>query len=99
MPIPVICVGNTTLDKIWPISQLPVTGGKYRASDYMEVGGGMAANAAVAVARLGGAAAYWGRAGDDTAGNTMKKEMAAYGVDVGRRNCNRGGIRSHPAAG
>jgi len=82
MPIPVICVGNTTLDKIWPISQLPVTGGKYRASDYMEVGGGMAANAAVAVARLGGAAAYWGRAGDDTAGNTMKKEMAAYGVDV-----------------
>lgn len=78
----ILCLGNTTLDKVWPVSQLPTTGGKYRASDYFEVGGGMAANAAVAVARLGAWAAYWGRAGDDTAGQTMKKEMAAYGVDV-----------------
>jgi sulfofructose kinase len=78
----IICLGNTTLDKVWPVSQLPTTGGKYRASDYFEVGGGMAANAAVAVARLGGNSAYWGRAGEDTAGDTMKKEMAAYGVDV-----------------
>lgn len=78
----IICIGNTTLDKVWPLSQLPTTGGKYRASDYFEVGGGMAANAAVAAARLGAAAAYWGRAGDDTAGQTMKKEMGGYGVDV-----------------
>jgi sulfofructose kinase len=78
----IICLGNTTLDKVWPLAQLPVTGGKYRASDYLELGGGMAANAAVAAARLGGQVAYWGRAGDDSAGNTMKKEMAAYGVDV-----------------
>jgi sulfofructose kinase len=78
----IICLGNTTLDKVWPLAQLPTTGGKYRASDYLELGGGMAANAAVAAARLDGAVAYWGRAGDDTAGNTMKKEMAAYGVDV-----------------
>ncbi|GIZ51993.1 PfkB family carbohydrate kinase [Noviherbaspirillum aridicola] len=78
----VICIGNTTLDKIWPLTQLPTTGGKYRASDYLEVGGGMAANAAVAVARLGGNAAYWGRAGDDSAGRTMVQEMTDYGVDV-----------------
>lgn len=78
----VICIGNTTLDKIWPLTQLPTTGGKYRASDYLEVGGGMAANAAVAVARLGGDAAYWGRAGEDSAGRTMVQEMEGYGVDV-----------------
>lgn len=78
----VICIGNTTLDKIWPVAQLPSAGGKYRASDYLEVGGGMAANAAVAVARLGGLAAYWGRAGDDAAGHAMVQEMADYGVDV-----------------
>lgn len=78
----IICVGNSTLDKVWPLSQLPTTGGKYRASDYLELGGGMAANAAVAAARLGGKVSYWGRAGDDTAGHTMKNEMAGYGVDV-----------------
>lgn len=78
----IVCLGNTTLDKVWPLAQLPMASGKYRASDYLELGGGMAANAAVAVARLGGAAAYWGRAGDDNAGHTMKKEMASYGVDV-----------------
>lgn len=78
----IICLGNTTLDRIWPVIQLPTSGGKYRASDYLEVGGGMAANAAVAVARLGGSVSYWGRAGEDSAGETMKTEMRAYGVDV-----------------
>lgn len=78
----IICLGNSTLDKVWPLTRLPTTGGKYRASDYLELGGGMAANAAVAVARLGGDVAYWGRAGDDSAGHTMKQEMAGYGVDV-----------------
>lgn len=78
----IICLGITTLDRVWPVRDLPTTGGKYRASDYIEVGGGMAANAAVAAARLGGDTAYWGRAGDDNAGHTMQRDMAAYGIDV-----------------
>lgn len=82
MGIRVICLGNTTLDKVWPVRELPAAGGKYRASDYLEVGGGMAANAAVAAARLGADSAYWGRAGDDDAGLAMRREMTAYGVDV-----------------
>jgi sulfofructose kinase len=82
MTIQIICLGITTLDRVWPIATLPATSGKYRATGYLEVGGGMAANAAVAVARLGGAASYWGRAGDDSVGHTMKKEMAACGVNV-----------------
>lgn len=82
MAIRVICLGNTTLDKVWPVRDLPAGGGKYRASDYLEVGGGMAANAAVAAARLGADCAYWGRAGDDEAGLAMQRQMAAYGVDV-----------------
>ncbi|MGZ3253669.1 MAG: sugar kinase [Burkholderiaceae bacterium] len=82
MTVRIICIGNTTLDKVWPVWEFPSTGGKYRASDYLEFGGGMAANAAVAAARLGGNAAYWGRAGDDAAGHVMKNEMAGFGVDV-----------------
>jgi sulfofructose kinase len=82
MTVRIICIGNTTLDKVWPVREFPSTGGKYRATDYLEFGGGMAANAAVAAARLGGHAAYWGRAGDDAAGHVMKNEMAGFGVDV-----------------
>lgn len=78
----IICLGNTTLDKVWPVFDLPTGGGKVRASDYFEVGGGMGANATVAVARLGGSVAYWGRAGDDAAGESMKNEMRSHGVDV-----------------
>ena len=78
----IICVGNTTLDKIWPVNQLPTTGGKTGAGHYWYVGGGLAPKAGGAAPRRGAPTAYWGRAGDDTAGNTMKKEMAAYGVDV-----------------
>lgn len=78
----IICLGNSTLDRVWPVAELPAASGKYRATDYLEVGGGMAANAAVAAARLGGAVAYWGRGGDDAAGHAMQTEMAAYGVDV-----------------
>lgn len=82
MTVRIICLGNTTLDRVWPVWDFPSSGGKYRASDYLEFGGGMAANASVAAARLGGDAAYWGRAGDDAAGHVMKKQMAGFGVDV-----------------
>lgn len=82
MSLRIICLGNTTLDKVWPVPELPAGSGKFRASDYFELGGGMAANAAVAAARLGADAAYWGRAGDDAAGISMQNEMAGYGVDV-----------------
>jgi sulfofructose kinase len=78
----IVCVGNSTLDRVWPVWDFPKPGGKYRASDYLEFGGGMAANAAVAAARLGGSASYWGRGGDDSAGHVMQNEMAGYGVDV-----------------
>ncbi|MCS3447175.1 sulfofructose kinase [Bradyrhizobium elkanii] len=42
----------------------------------------MAANAAIAVARLGASVAFWGRAGDDAAGHEMRSAFAAEGVDV-----------------
>ena len=78
----IICLGKSTLDRIWPVASLPTTGGKFRARNYLELGGGMAATAAVALTRLGGKAAFCGRAGDDDVGRTMKQELAEYGVDV-----------------
>ena len=44
--------------------------------------GDCAANAAVAVSRLGGVCAFWGRAGDDAAGREMRAALAAERIDV-----------------
>jgi sulfofructose kinase len=46
------------------------------------MGGGMAATAAVAIARLGGIAAFWGRGGEDGPGREMRKALSEQGVDV-----------------
>lgn len=80
----VVCLGLSALDHIWRVDALPAATGavKTRALDYGTVGGGMAATAAVAVARLGGEALFWGRAGDDPAGRLMRDALAAEGVDV-----------------
>ena len=79
----IICLGLSALDLIWQVEK-PFAGGseKIRASEYATTGGGMAANAAVAVARLGGRPAFWGRAGDDPAGHEMREALSREGIDV-----------------
>ncbi len=78
----VLCVGNAVLDQIFLMKALPSGGGKYFAHAYLEAGGGPAATAAVAVARLGGAARLWSRVGDDAPGDRIVAELARYGVEV-----------------
>lgn len=80
----VICLGLSALDHIWRVDAL-LTGGiseKIKAADYRCIGGGMAANASVAIARLGGSAEFWGRGGDDAAGREMRRGLASQGVQV-----------------
>jgi sulfofructose kinase len=79
----VICLGLSALDLIWNVDHF-FTGGsqKIKSHDYGTAGGGMAANAAVTVARLGGSAAFWGRGGDDAAGHQMRAALSEQGVDV-----------------
>jgi sulfofructose kinase len=79
----VICLGLSALDQIWRVERLFAGDSeKIRSFEYATEGGGMAANAAVAVARLGGAAAFWGRGGDDAAGHEMRDALAGEGIDV-----------------
>lgn len=77
-----VCLGLSALDFTWQVDALPQGGGKTRANDLREGGGGMAANAAAAAARLGAQVRFWGRAGADSAGREMKAQLAACGVDV-----------------
>ncbi len=79
----IICIGLSTLDHVWQADRLPGTDlSKVRANHYVAAGGGMAATAAVTIARLGGEAHFWGRAGDDPAGHVMRDEFAADGVNA-----------------
>ncbi len=78
----VFCVGIATLDYIYGVAALPSEGRKYRASALEVQGGGIAANAAVAIARLGGKAGLLTRLGDDPAGDTIRAELRREGVDV-----------------
>lgn len=77
-----ICLGLSALDITWEVDGLPHSGGKIRAGNFRQGGGGMAANAAAAAARLGAAVKFWGRAGRDPAGQQMQAELGALGVDV-----------------
>jgi sulfofructose kinase len=79
----VICLGLSALDQIWRVDRFfSGQSEKIKSLDYATLGGGMAANAAVTVARLGGSVAFWGRGGDDAAGYEMRSAFVAEGVDV-----------------
>lgn len=78
----VICIGHSALDRVFTVDAWPQASAKVRATSLVEVGGGMAANAAVAVARLGGEAHFWGPAGADSVADVMRAQLEAVGVDV-----------------
>lgn len=78
----IICVGHAALDRIYRIDAFPAEATKVRALEHVEVGGGMAANAAVAISRLGGKAELWSRIGDDQAGATIRAGLKAEKVDI-----------------
>ena len=69
-------------DCVYQVDAIPATPTKILATGYAECGGGMAANASVAVARLGGASHYWGRCGDDALGDRIVAELDDEGVDT-----------------
>jgi sulfofructose kinase len=77
-----ICVGHAALDRVFTVESWPVGSAKIAASRLEEHGGGMAANAAVAAARLGAEAAFWGPTGDDATADTIEAQLHAEHVDV-----------------
>jgi sulfofructose kinase len=77
----VLCLGVAVLDHVFAMSALPERAEKYRASDFAVVGGGCAANAAAAVARLGGRALLATRLGADRLGDEIVAGLEADGVD------------------
>ena len=79
---PIICVGHAALDYVYRIEAFPPEPTKVRSLEHIESGGGMAANAAATIARLGGRVELWSRTGADSAGQRIHAFLEADGVDT-----------------
>ena len=79
----VLCVGMATYDLTFTVPRHPNPDEKYFASSYEECGGGPAANASIAVSRLGGKAAFSGYLGYDYFGKIHYDELIKNSI-----NCN-----------
>ncbi|MBT3359088.1 MAG: ribokinase [Rhodospirillales bacterium] len=80
--VSVVCLGIAIMDQVFAVENLPSGSGKNFAHDFMEIGGGPAATAAVAAVRLGAQTTLWARVGTDTIGGQIVTELSDYGVDV-----------------
>ena len=78
----VVCLGLATLDTIFDVPFHPDPDGRVVATELVTAGGGPAATAAVALARLGVDTAFVGAVGDDEVGCAVREGLAAEGVDV-----------------
>src|SRR5689334_12440542 len=78
----VVCIGIATLDAIVVVPRLPARDERVPAGPSRLAGGGVAATAAVTLARLGVPVALVGRIGDDRTGRWVRDDLAAEGVDV-----------------
>lgn len=77
-----VFVGVATLDAIALVEGFPAPDDRVLALEVAYAGGGPAATAAVAAARLGVATAFVGTVGDDANGRAILEGLEAEGVDV-----------------
>jgi sulfofructose kinase len=82
----VLCTGIIVLDEVFRVDEFPAPDGKVEAKEFFVVSGGCAANAAVAIARLGGRAALagpmGGPAGQDANGDRVLQAFAREKLDT-----------------
>lgn len=88
-PARVLSVGVAVMDHVFRVDAFPTRPEKYRAKEAEMVGGGGAANATVAVARLGGAAHLAARVGDDPIADAILADLETEGVATAL-------VRRHP---
>lgn len=79
----ILCAGIAVQDIVMRVETFPPPGAKVAASEFIITGGGCAANAALAVARLNGRAAFAGPLGgrNDAVSERILADLVAEGVD------------------
>ena len=82
----IVCAGIAVLDHAFQIDRFPEPGSKTRSNRFTAISGGCAANAAIAIARLGAraklAAPLGGPAGDDVAGDSILALLGRERIDT-----------------
>jgi len=78
----ILCAGMAVLDEVFRVDRFPAANSKAQAGEFASVFGGCAANAAVAITRLGGRAQLAAALGDsaDDVGERILKVLAREGV-------------------
>jgi ribokinase len=81
-PPRILICGSINMDLVIRTPHLPSPGQTQLAHSLMEVSGGKGANQAVAAARLGASVRMLGRVGSDGFGETLKRNLAAEGIEI-----------------
>ena len=81
-PPVVLCAGIAVEDFLFKVDRFPAPGAKIYAEAFVAAAGGCAANAAMAVARLGGRARFAGPVGTDAATERFLASLARLDVDA-----------------
>ena len=76
----ILCAGIAVLDEVFRVSAFPLPDTKVQASEFITIGGGNAANAAVAIARLGGKAYFAAPLGVDAIADRLIESLQREGV-------------------
>jgi len=90
-----VAVGAICLTNIYRVAAIPPPPAKAIADRAVRVVDGMAISAACAFVKLGGRAELLARTGDDPEGETMRRELAAAGLDMSGVRALPGGRSSH----
>ncbi len=78
----IFCAGIAVLDEVFRVATVPAQDTKVESSDYVTIGGGCARNAATAINRLGGDAAFAGPLGDDDTAARVLAFLAHEKIDT-----------------
>lgn len=91
----VFCLGVAVLDFVFNCDDIPDLATKYRARSAETVTGGGAANAAIAIAKLGGTVSLAARLGDDPLADLITRGLADDGVNTDQLHKSKGGQSSY----
>lgn len=78
----VLCIGHSTYDFYLPIDRFPEENKKYKISNQIECGGGVASNAAYLLGKWGVQTYYQGVLGEDIFAKKIIKELKEAGVNT-----------------
>jgi sugar/nucleoside kinase (ribokinase family) len=77
-----VCVGISVEDMVFQVDRFPTGPTKVRANSFEVVGGGNAANAAIAAVRLGAHVRIATAVGDDAVGRRLTERVAREGIET-----------------